>query len=336
MFDKLRRPVKAKSVFSYLILGLIVLVFIFIGFDPRNLGVQQKGAVALVNNTYISFSEYQEALQRMREQDNSLGSPKSKEEQKKLREQVVNELIHLELLNQKAKKERVMISNAEVRDTISQIPVFRERGIFRRERYNRYLEYTRNTSFEFEDKIRKSLIYSKFLNAFMATLQKTSIETKKEDLVNQVRFELDFVFFELSKIEDLKLEEVKEVEDNVKFSRNEKVEEFIKKRKLEWTSTGIFGLEQKEFPKILGSTEAFKRFLQSKLKEGKLFPEVVSVFGKSYILKIKKIEKLDKKKNALGMAQNQYQHLIHTSIVRSIFSDWIEFSKKSFIVKKYI
>lgn len=494
MFEKLRRPVKAKSFFSYLILGLIALVFVFIGFDPQNFGVQQKGAVALVNNKYISMLDYQEALQRMREQQKQSKDLTQKEEEN-LKRQVLNELIHLELLNQKAYEEGFFVSDVEVRNAISQIPVFQERGIFRRDLYKRYIEFTRSTAFEFENKIKKSLTYSKVFDSFNSSLKTTSAEAKKQHSIDKIRFEVDFFFFDKSqirknlswdkkqeksffkslsnkavkdfylknknlfqtkesvklwqiliqpkkktkksheeayqKIKNLALNLTKEnfskvarensedalsrdqggflgyvkkgeknldfeeqvfslkegeisqvfktseayhivwVEEktqakegsleekrpdvlkemfirekiksnleklrhNLKSNQIKKVENFVKKYQLKWESTGPFGLEQTEFPKILKSSKLFKSFLQSELKEGELFKELNISFGKFYVLKAKKIEKLKEEESSPKTLQDPFQNFIRLSLNRSIFSNWIESLKQKSYIKKYL
>ena len=233
MLEKLRKPFSfsRKSFVSSIILGAIVLVFVFLGVDPRYLGVQKAGVVAIVNDTSISLSEYQDFLQRLRERANQ-SSEVTEEQEKKLRVQALNELIHFELLHQKAFLEGLLISEEEIRETIVSLPFFQSRqGVFLRDRYLKYIEAIRTTAFKFENRVKKEMTYRRFIDYFDKSLFVTSLEKERQKRVNQFKMEVEFLDFDLSQLKKKVKWDAKEKESFLNSQSDVEIKKFYERNK---------------------------------------------------------------------------------------------------------
>ncbi len=146
-----------------ILLGVVVIVFIFLGLgpdDPKN-----ENVAAVVNDKVITMEEYKVAynqiLQRYRSQ---FGDNFNDDLVKMLRlkENTLESLIDRELLLQTARKFGIRVTDEELRDYISNSRIFQENGKFSPGIYNNYIKYTYQRPDLFETAQRNDLVIRKF------------------------------------------------------------------------------------------------------------------------------------------------------------------------------
>lgn len=216
MFDKVRKPGRAKNIIAYIIFGAICLVFVFFGIAPSDFGGSQGGAAAIVNGSVISMADFREQFERIQQQyqkqfENFPAELRRMQEQR-MRAQVLQELVQYEMLYQSAKSEGIYAPDREVRDTIVNIPLFQENGQFRRERYDMFLQSRSTTSGEFEQRLRKDLIAGSFRRMMSDALTATPIEERFQRIGREAKASLEFFKYssaDLAKTIDVSAADIK-------------------------------------------------------------------------------------------------------------------------------
>lgn len=206
MLEKVRKPGRAKTITAYVIFGAICLVFVFFGVVPSQFGFQQGGAAAVINDTQISLSDFSRRMEAMErqygQQLQSLPEAQRQSEMTRMRAQVLEQLVESELLYQSASQAGIYASDAEVREMISQIPVFQEEGRFRRDFYSQYLQGMGYTPSQFEEQIRKDIVVDKVRNLFLASFVPVQGEEKKSQMLADTKLELDLISFDQKQLEN--------------------------------------------------------------------------------------------------------------------------------------
>ncbi len=151
----------ATSLYVKLFLVIIVIVFIFWGIG--NFTSERKNLVAKVNGIPITLKEFQEyynfQISRLKQ---AFGELSSKDlATLRLKEQVLEELIKLKLLEDQAEKLKIKITPVEVTYAISQIPSFQENGKFSPAKYQYILRELGISPEFFEKLIKSDLIYQR-------------------------------------------------------------------------------------------------------------------------------------------------------------------------------
>lgn len=177
--EKLKSRMSAKNITAYIVFGAIIAVFALFGM-PQSMG--GAGAVAKVNAAFISIADYQQEEQRIQQYYSNLfgGGFDFSSQRQLLQQQALESLVRNEVIFQAAQKEGVIATDAEVRDYIvKDIPFFQQDGIFQRDLYTRYLEMTRATPGDFENKVRKDILNLRIRRLFEASSWPLTIENAK-------------------------------------------------------------------------------------------------------------------------------------------------------------
>ncbi|WP_300667800.1 SurA N-terminal domain-containing protein [Desulfoluna sp.] len=163
-----------------ILLGVIVLVFVFLGLGPdRNNG---SNIVAEVNKTVISWDDYRLAYNELVDgYRRQLGGNLSEEMIKmfRLRDQALESLITSELMIQEASRLKLQVTDEELEKAIVDLPYFQRDGIFNMELYEALLRQNGLTVPQFEAQQRKSLLISKLRNMVESGVQATDGETQE-------------------------------------------------------------------------------------------------------------------------------------------------------------
>lgn len=201
MFEGLRYSLKhnRKSVFRRVaggfIFALIILVMGLWGLQKNSqMGISQ-GTAATVNGRAIPMARLQEAIERLRrdprmQQYEALGGDFG---QKMMQSQALSQVVEMELIKQRADKEHIITTDAEVRDTVTQIPAFQEAGQFKREIYNNYLASRGKSGSEFESEIRNEQALRRTVELFRSALAPTQLEIDLEKGLKDKRANVEFL-----------------------------------------------------------------------------------------------------------------------------------------------
>lgn len=157
MLEKIREG--ATGITAKIILGIIILSFIFAGVGGY-INSSTDSAAATVNGEEISASAFEKAYQsergRMEAQlgDTFTQLAANSEYLKSFREGVLQRLINDKLMDQKVRELGIRVSDAELRETIVNMPEFAVGGEFNNDRYQAILLQAGYTPADFRDYLR--------------------------------------------------------------------------------------------------------------------------------------------------------------------------------------
>jgi peptidyl-prolyl cis-trans isomerase D len=146
-----------------ILLGVVVLVFIFLGIGPDRRGDQNIAAE--VNKTVISVDDFRIAYNNVLEAYRRQFGDNLNDEFIKmlnLKANTLESLIDRQLIIQEADRFGIKVTDDEVRNLIRGISVFQENGQFNPDRYASYIRYSRQTPEYFETMQRRDLMLKKF------------------------------------------------------------------------------------------------------------------------------------------------------------------------------
>lgn len=163
MLEFLRQ--KAQSTVIQVIIVVIILVFIFWGVGSN----QGNGinAVATVNDTPITYTEYQRAYDtRFNQLRDQLGGniPDGLIQTLDLKNQVLEGLIQRTLVSQAAAETGLIVSDAEVAAKIQAMEAFKNEGAFDVGWYKQILAGNRTNPVDFEMSMKSDLLVGKIMN----------------------------------------------------------------------------------------------------------------------------------------------------------------------------
>lgn len=276
MASSLRRRLEGRKLTSkiigYLLLGAIGLVFVFFGVSNKMGGIS-IGSVARVNDTLISLADFQNEENRVQQYYSNLfgGQMDLSAQRNLLKQQALEDLIRAELTSQAARHNGIVATDAEVRDFIvNRIPVFQDAGQFQRDRYMGYLQSSRSTAGEFENRVRKEIESERARRLIDAALPKTILEEQRaKELQDQ---KMDVAFARVSSADLAKTLKVPAAEVQAKLADPafvKKAEEYFKAYQTEWSSPAMVKVQHLLITAKAGDAAAEKVALEkiSKLKE---------------------------------------------------------------------
>ncbi|NPA38826.1 MAG: hypothetical protein GXO57_00015 [Thermodesulfobacteria bacterium] len=177
MFDFLRKS--ATSPIAKVFLAVIIIVFVFWGVGFFSLG--NRNIVAKVNGIPITLKDYEEyynfELFKLKQAFGEL----SQEQLKKLgiKQKVLNDLIKIKLLNEKAKELGIEVSPEEVDYSIAKIPSFQVNGKFNYQRFLAVLQDLGISPSFFRLLVKTDLLLQKFKLFLTAPIIASNDEVKE-------------------------------------------------------------------------------------------------------------------------------------------------------------
>ncbi len=192
----------AASGIIKVILGLIVVVFVFWGFEGFR--SDRSGRVALVNGEAITIEEYRQAynnlLERYRQQ---YGEQLNEEfiEMLQVRKQALDSLVNQKLMELEAEKLNFRVSDQELADYIRNVEAFQSDGVFDGRRYREILGRIRTTPEQFEKEQRISLLIQKLRNFIVDNVKVTEDEAMEFFKWFNASLKIKYTMFEPGKYE---------------------------------------------------------------------------------------------------------------------------------------
>ncbi len=194
MLEGIRK--RSKSIYVFLILGAIIVVFIFWGVGPGDRDSADQGVVALVDNISITGREYSDLLRRQEDYYREvLKGPQAAEMVKRLdlKHKTLDILINRALAIKAAKKAGDKVEPKEVQDVIAAIPAFSKDGAFNRETYFQVLAANRLKAAEFEKAIEMDILAGKAQNRVAKGVSVTEEDILKEFRKERRKINLAFI-----------------------------------------------------------------------------------------------------------------------------------------------
>ncbi len=198
---------------------IILIIPAFIWWGTGGLREREIGLVASVNGKGITREVYYKEVERLyRGMRERMGDAFDERMAKilNLEEAAVNDLVKRELLLQEAKREKIRVSDEELREKLKSFPAFQREGRFDKEVYFNVLEYLRITPKELEEGIREDLAMVKLENRILAGVKVSEEEIRNEYLKENEEIEIEYLLIKPEK--DIRPEE-------------EEIEEYYQKQK---------------------------------------------------------------------------------------------------------
>ena len=154
----------AQGTFIKIVFWMIIIVFVFWGVGVMVSGGNRVSVAATVDGQPIGVQEYQRAYENMHRIYQQLYKDNLSQQvlaQLNLEQRALDDLINDMLLRREAARLGLQVSDDEVRDSILNIPSFRDGARFDRSRYLAALRSSRLTPAEFEESQRESLLINK-------------------------------------------------------------------------------------------------------------------------------------------------------------------------------
>ncbi len=187
-----------------ILLGIIVIVFVFLGIGPGD--TKQENIAATVNKKVISMEEYRFAYNNLLDMYRGKFGNNLNDEFIKmlgLKVKTLDGLIDNELVLQEAAKLDIAIAEDEVVSAINSIKAFQQDGEFSSNIYNNYLKYTRQPANYFEAKRKEELLVQKVKSLITATVQVADTEAKEWFMWEKTSTDIDYVLFAPSTYDDI-------------------------------------------------------------------------------------------------------------------------------------
>jgi peptidyl-prolyl cis-trans isomerase D len=162
-----------------ILLGLIVLAFVFVGTGTYNSGRTSK--IGTVNGNPITLNDYQTAyfqvLDNLRQQ---FGGQINDEIIKmfNVQQQALDQVIETELMRQAAETAGIIVSSEELIESITRIQAFQEEGIFDKQRYQLLLSQNRMTPESFEAMQKEAILFSKLQSIIAGSVKVSEQEAR--------------------------------------------------------------------------------------------------------------------------------------------------------------
>jgi peptidyl-prolyl cis-trans isomerase D len=189
---------KSASTAVLFIFGIIILVFVFWGFNPGGPSATNN-AVAIVNGNEVSArayeSLYKRELERVRSQ---VGVALTDEilESLNLRQRTLDMLINDILIIGEAKNRGFEASDKDVQAQILSNPVFQRDGVFNEEHYFQLLDQNRLKSGEYEAGLKDGLSAQKMLRSIIDGVAFTDDELWAEYEMANGKYTYNYIAFE--------------------------------------------------------------------------------------------------------------------------------------------
>lgn len=178
------------------ILGLIVVVFIFLGMG--SLGNNRADHVATINDIPITIDEYNHSYQNTIEQmKQRFGNNLSDELLKMLqvKKQAMDRLIEDRLIAGEADKLDIQVSDKELQDSLVSIPAFKKDGVFDVQTYRMVLTANRLAPSTFETMQRQTLRQAKVTDLILSSVKVSDLEAREWYIQNNSEVAVDYVKF---------------------------------------------------------------------------------------------------------------------------------------------
>ena len=336
MFKKIRKPVQAKNIASYIIFGLICLVFVFIGV-PVNQMSNMGGTALIVNNKVISWSKYRSYLEMLEQQQSagSSGTDLGARRQNILRKRAIETLLNQELIAQEAVDSGFAISPKAVRDKIVALPFFQEEGRFMYSIYQSFLSARRFSAAYFENLIREEIQSTRFQRIFNMAVMAGKMEEKKRHQLESFEVEVSYIQFPFTSLE---LAEFNSVKKTVQAGDMNLLDQFVQDKKWKWEQTGSFNLNHLSLPGLESHKVLFDEMFNHLPNTG-VIGKIISVRDQSFILKVNSFVQRQEKKT--GKENTPHKEIFPSGsslfanriAAQMVFLSWTRFARLSSKIK---
>jgi peptidyl-prolyl cis-trans isomerase D len=195
MLDTFRRaqPAVIKGVLGAVVLAFVATIFLDWGWQRSG---RPDAHVAIVSGEGVSLHEFQMTYTNLTDFYRRLYKERFTEDFARtlnLKQQALDTLVQRKLLLREAKRQGLMVSNAELIEKVQTYPVFQVNGHFDHSRYLQVLRLSRLTPADFEQNQREDLLLGKLENLFKDGLQVTEAEVKQIFIHDKEQVNVEYI-----------------------------------------------------------------------------------------------------------------------------------------------
>ncbi len=322
MFEKIRKPGRRKNLASYIIFGLICLIFVFIGV-PLDRSSSIGGSAIIVNNKVISWAEFQNYLESLQSQSKPAVDPdKEAERQDRLRQQTVDSLLNMELMFQTTYHIGLMAAEQAIQESIVELPLFQEEGRFLHSRYRDFLKLRNFSANHFENLIKKDIQIRRLQNLFKQAISVSQLAKERKNRLNAFKIQVSYLAFPSDSFKDGEMGVLQEV---VEQGQEDQLNRLMKDKAVEWKKVEPFDLRQTSLPGLSSEKKLFNTVIQHLPHLG-LVKKVIKQRNQTFVLKINDINHTvnsDPEESVLSMGlfmDQMMPQMVFYSWIRSIRS----------------
>ena len=187
-----------------IILGLIVLVFVFLGMG--SMGSKRGSQVALVNDTPITMDAFRRSYQNVVEQMRRRFGDNLNDDLLKLlqvKKMAVDRLIEDQLISQEADRLGITISDEELQASLVAIPAFQKDDKFDLDTYRRVLSRNRLSPETFEPTQRETLRQTRVRELVLNNIKVTDMEARAWYTENATQVSINYLFSDPDTFQDI-------------------------------------------------------------------------------------------------------------------------------------
>ena len=323
MFEKIRKPGRGKSLASYIIFGLICLIFVFIGV-PLDRSSSVGGSAMVVNNKVISWAEFQNYLESLQAQSKPAVDPDEEaKRQDRLRSQAIDSLLNMELMFQTTHRIGLTTAEQTIQENIVELPLFQEEGRFVHSRYRDFLKLRGFSASHFENLIRKDIQIRRLQDLFKKTISVSQLAKERKSRLGEYKIQVSYVVFPSDAFKDGEVSVLKEM---VKEGEEEELNRLMKDKTFEWKKIESFDLRQTQLPGLSSEKKLFKAVMQHLPQLG-LVKNLIKERDQTFILKIDNIDHTagsESEKPEFAM-----ESFMDQMMPQMIFYSWIRFTRST-------
>jgi peptidyl-prolyl cis-trans isomerase D len=159
---KYKQSIIIKGVFAVIVLSFIGTIFLVWGQGGK--GPESGGYAVKVDNTKVSFNDFQRDYERMRNMYQQFSQQPLTPEMEKLmglKKMALENIVNTTLMRNAAEKMDIKVSKQDIIEAIAAIPAFQKNGAFDSQLYNRLLQANRLTPDSFENSVKEELLLKK-------------------------------------------------------------------------------------------------------------------------------------------------------------------------------
>lgn len=187
-----------------IILGLIVLVFVFLGMG--SMGSKKASQVALVNDTPITMDAFRRSHQNVIEQMRQRFGDNLNDDLLKLlqvKKMAMDRLIEERLISQEAERLEITVSDEELQASLVSIPAFQKDGRFDIDTYKRVLSMNRLSPETFEPTHRETLRQTRVRELVLNNIKVTDMEARAWYTENATQVSIYYLFADPDQFQDI-------------------------------------------------------------------------------------------------------------------------------------
>jgi len=184
----------SKTWFTRLVFGMIIAVFVLWGGSTYM--AREANMLAKVDGRIITIEQfernYEKAFASLQERFGGVLTPEMVKTLN-LRQNVLDDMINMEVLEQEAERMDVRVTDEELRQAIQSEPAFKTAGQFDVQRYNQILNNAGLTPVDFEDRQRSQMLMDRLAGVVTAGVVVTAPELEAYYRANNDVFELNYL-----------------------------------------------------------------------------------------------------------------------------------------------